>query len=235
MDSYAWIMGNPLTKTLVNRSSPWHGRWNLCGRFRLAECHALRRLDHAWIDRVIRTRRAWGQRPMTNYGGSWRSGWAPVRITEQDVRALHAMCDFLVADPTPRKIMIKDNHIYIYANDVAIYQRILDHGLAPLVELSEVRFAGTPNTVHLKRSAHAMRSYFRSRKLDTPTANSVRQYLAAQESATLSPSLSYWCENDGRYLFSYYFLDHDSVAITDMLQIIAPGIIRCTLPIVTDK
>ena len=131
--------------------------------------------------------------------------------------------------------MIKDNHIYLYANDVTIYQRILDHGFAPLVELSEVRLAGTPNTVHLKRSVHTMRSYFRSRKLDTPTANSVRQYLAAQESTTLSPSLGYWCENDGGYLFSYYFLDHDSVAITDMLQIIAPGIIRCTLPIVTDK
>jgi hypothetical protein len=127
------------------------------------------------------------------------------------------------------------SHIYIYSNDVAIYQRILDHGLAPLIELSEVRFTGSPNTVHLKHSKHTIRSYFRSRKLDTLTANSVRQYLAAQESTTLSPSLGYWCENNGRYLFSYYFLDHDSVAITDMLQIIAPGIIRCTLPIVTDK
>lgn len=224
-----------LTSTVVNRATPWHGQWSLCGRFYLAECHALRRLDHDWIDRVIRTRRAWGQRPMMNYGGSWRQGWEPVRITDKDVRALHAMCDFLTADVTPRKIMIKDNHVYVYANDAAIYQRIIDQDLAPLVELSEVRFTGSPNTVHLRRSPHSMRSYFRSRKLEPATADSVRQYLAAQQCASLSPSLRYWCENDGRYLFSYYFLDHDSASTTAMLQIIVPGIIRCTLPIVTDK
>ena len=227
-------MNNLLIRTPVNRATPWHGEWNLCGRFYLAECHALRRLDHGWIDRVIQTRRAWGQRPI-NYGGSWRTDWAPIRITDKDVQSLHAMCDFLTCDTTPRKIMIKDNHIYVYANDAAIYQRITDQGLAPLVELLEVRFAGTPNTVHLKCSKHAMRSYFRSRKLDTSTANSVRHYLVAQESATLSPSLGYWCENNGQYLFSYYFIDHDSASTTDMLQIIAPGSIRCTLPIVTDK
>lgn len=235
MDSSGWTMNTALTRVLVNRSRPWHGQWNLCGRFYLEECHALRRLDHDWIDRVIATRRAWGQRPIMNYGGSWRQGWQPVRITDENVQALHAMCDFLIADLTPRKIMIQDNHIYVYANDEEIYQRILHHGLASLVELSVVRLTGSPNTVHLKRSEHSMRSYFRSRKLDTATAHSVRQYLSAQESATLSPSLGYWCENHGRYLFSYYFLDHDSASITDMLQIIAPGTIRCTLPIVTDK
>ena len=228
-------MDNLLTRTPVNRSTPWHGQWNLCGRFYLAECHALRRLDHDWIDRVIATRRAWGQRPIMNYGGSWRQGWEPVRITGEDVQALHAMCDFLIADSTPRKIMIQDNHIHVYANDAEIYQRISDQGLASLVELCEVQFTGTPHTVHLRRSKHAMRSYFRSRKLDTSTANSVRQYLIAQESATLSPSLGNWCENNGRYLFSYYFIDHDSASTTAMLQIIAPGTIRCTLPIVTDK
>lgn len=228
-------MNNLPTSTLVNRATPWHGQWNLCGRFHLAECHALRRLDHDWIDRVIQTRRAWGQRPMMNYGGSWRTGWEPIRITNEDVRALHAMCDFLITDSTPRKIMIQDNHIHVYANDAAIYQRMLDHDLAQLIELSEVNLVGKPGTVHLRQSDHSLRSYFRGRKLDVAMAQSVKRWLSAQESVTLSPSLRYWCENDGRYLFSYYFLDHDSASTTAMLQIIAPGTIRCTLPIVTDK
>jgi len=228
-------MNTALTRTLVNRAKPWHGQWHLCGRFYLPECHALRRLDHDWIDRVIRTRRAWGQRPIMNYGGSWRNGWEPVRITEDNVMALHAMCDFLTTDTTPRKIMILDNHLYVYANDSAVYQRILDHGLAPLVELSEVRLIGTPDTVRLRRSDHALRSYFRSRKLDNSTAISVRKWLTAQQSLKMSPSLRYWCDNDGRWLFTYYFFDHDSGSLVDMLQIIAPGLIRCTLPIVTDK
>jgi hypothetical protein len=57
----------------------------------------------------------------------------------------------------------------------------------------------------------------------------------AQEQIRLSPSLRYWCENDGQWLYTYYFLDHASASTVDMLQIIAPNIIRCTLPIVTDK
>jgi hypothetical protein len=172
---------------------------------------------------------------MTNYGGSWRNGWEPVRITDQDVRALHAMCDFLTVDTTPRKIMIQDNHIYVYANDAVLYQRILDQGLAALNELSEVRLTGVPNTVHLRHSDHSLRSYFRGRKLDAATAQSVRHWLSAQQSVRLSPSLGYWCENDSRWLYTYYFMDHDSGSTVDMLQIIAPGIVRCTLPIVTDK
>jgi hypothetical protein len=228
-------MNSTLISTLINRATLWHGQWRLCGRFYLAECHALRKLDHDWIDRVIRMRRTWGQRPVMNYGGSWRNGWEPVRITEEDVMTLHAMCDFLLADTTPRKIMISDNHLYVYANDPVIYQRIRDNGLAQFTELSEVQLTGTPNTVHLQRSDHTMRSYLRGRKLDASTATSVRKWLLAQESVKVSPSLRYWCENEGRWLYTYYFLDHDSVNTVDMLRLIAPGIIRCTLPIVTDK
>jgi len=228
-------MNTALTRTTINRSKLWHGQWHLCGRFRLAECDALRRLDHAWIDRVVHMRRLWGQRPALNYGCSWRHVREPVRITDEDVMALHSMCDFLLSDTTPRKIMISNNHLYVYANDPVIYQRIQDHGLALFIELSEIQLTGTPDTVHLKRSDHTMRSYLRSRKLETATATSVRQWLVAQQSVRLSPSLRYWCENDGRWLFTYYFLDHDSVSTVDMLQLIAPGIVRCTLPIITDK
>ena len=228
-------MNTALISKPVDRSMLWHGQWRLCGRFYLAECHALRRLDHDWIDRVIRMRRLWGQRPMLNYGGSWRNGWEPVRIAEEDVLALHAMCDFLLADATPRKIMISNDNLYVYANDPAIYQRIQDHGLARFTELSEVQLTGIPGTVHLRRSDYRMRSYMRSRKLETATATSVRKWLAAQESIKLSPSLRYWCENEGRWLFTYYFLDHASTSTLAMLQLNAPEIVRCTLPIITDK
>ncbi len=228
-------MNTALTSTLINRATPWHGQWHFCGRFYLAECDALRRLDHDWIDRVIEIRRRWGQRPMHNYGGSWRNRWEPVRITDEDVMALHSMCDFLLADITPRKIMISNNHLYVYANDTSIYQRIQDHGLSQFIELCQVQLTGTPNTVHLQRSDHAMRSYFRAKKLEPATATSVRKWLTAQESVRLSPSLRYWCEIEGRWLYTYYFLDHDSGSTIDMLNLIAPGIIRCTMPIITDK
>ena len=228
-------MNTALTSTAINRTTLWHGQWRLCGRFYLSECHALRRLDHDWIDRVIRMRRTWGQRPMLNYGGSWRNGWEPVRITDDDVTALHSMCDFLLTDTTPRKIMISDNNLYMYANDPVIYQRIQNHGLALLKQLTEVQLIGNPGTVTLKRSEYTMRSYLRSRKLDTATATCVRQWLMSQDSVRLSPSLRYWCENDGRWLFTYYFMDHDSASTANMLELIAPGIVRSTLPIVTAK
>lgn len=227
-------MNIALTSTPVNRATPWHGQWHLCGRFYLAECHALRRLDHDWIDRVINLRRRWGQRPI-NYGGSWRNGWQPVRITDEDVMALHAMCDFLLTDTTPRKIMLYDDHVYLYSNAHAIYQKITHLGLARLTELSEINLTGVPNTVHLRSSDNSLRSYMRSRKLDASTALSVSKWLQAQEAVRLSPSLQRWCANDGRCLHTYYFLDHDDISTVDMLQLIVPGIVRCTMPIVTDK
>lgn len=230
-------MNTVLNSTPISRTALWHGQWRYCGRFHLPECHALRRLDHDWIDRVISVRRQWGRRPSVNHGGSWRlrDGWEPLTITEQEVSALHAMCDFLTSHATPRKIMIANDNLYVYANDLGIYQDIQDLGLASVSALHEVILTGTPNTVRLRRSEHTFRSYFRGRKLTASCAVSVRRWLRAQESVRLSPSLLTWCDHDSGWLSPHYFLDHDGVSTVDMLHLISPGVIRCTLPIITDK
>lgn len=219
----------------VRRTNLYFDQWRFCGRFHLPECHALRRLDHDWIDSIIGIRRTWGRRPQSNYGGSWRGAWESVDISDTQVKALHNMCDFLLTDPEPRKIMIQGDQLCLYTNQTALFQRIQDLGLARANQITEVRLVGVPNTVRLRSCQYALRSYFRSRKLDQRTAESMKIFLSAQASVRLSPSLHHWCRSDGPWLRAHFFLDHHSTAETSMLQIIVPNVIRVTRPIVTDK
>lgn len=232
----AWIMNTTLTRATQPRQSLWFNQWRLCGKYRLPQSHVLRRLDHDWIDRCLDLRRSWQTRRVTgNYGGSWRNDWELVPVTAQHVQALHAMCDFLITDATPRRIVIGRDTVSVYANDHCVYDRIHDQGLAKLLRLTEAVLTGDPNTVRLTCSAHTMRSYLRHRRLPTATAHSVRGWLLAQSDVRLSPSLRDWCLHDHTWMYAHYFLDHDTVGTAHMLSLIAPGLVRTTLPIVLHK
>lgn len=232
----AWSMNTALTRVTQPRQSLWFHQWRLCGKYRLPLCRVLRRLDHDWIDRCIDLRRDWQTRRVTwNYGGSWRGDWQSVPITAQDIQALHAMCDFLITDATPRKIVVSQDTLAVYANDHCVYDRIHDLGLANLVQITEAVLTGEPNTVRLKHSAHQLRSYLRRRRLPSATAHSVRGWLLAQSDVKLSPSLQDWCLQHHDWMYAHYFLDHDAASTAHMLDLMVPGLVRTTLPIVLHK
>jgi hypothetical protein len=219
----------------IIRTDLFFGQWRYRARFYMPECNALRRLDHEWIDKVINMRRSWGRRSMINYGGSWRVRQDRSEITDHMVTSLHKLCDFLVTDTSARKITICDDQIKFYTNDLGLIERIKKQNLCDFIDVSEVKVQGVRGAINLKSSQHDRRSYLRTKKLETRVCQSLKTWLLAQTDIRLSPSLAHWCGEDRQRVYDYYFLDHSSDSITNMLQIITPGLIRCTMPIVTDK
>jgi len=220
---------------IKSRSQPWHGRYDHCVRFVIPEASVLRYLDAKRIDKIIAWRREWGRKVMTN-PGSWVHAWAKADITDQQVVDLHAMCDFLVNDARPRKLMISTDVVYLYTTDETLVRDVMSLPYVQNAVHYQARIQGPPNTVLLKNPRHAWRSYFRQQLITAEQKHSLVKFLTAQSDVRLSPSMKWFLISGHQTrVFDYYFVDHDDSGFITMLSLIAPGIIRRTLPIVTDK
>ena len=219
----------------IKRSSLFYGQYQWCARFHMPECHALRRLEHRWIDRTLAQRRRWGRKLVARPVGSWQGAWAPLEIGPEIENDLHVMCDFLLQDHTPRRIRIQEDHMFVYSNDPALFHRIQSFRTCQLCEVTGVELTGTPGAVNLRSSDHVLRTYLRASRLQAHTAGSVRAFLRAQQDVRLSPSLAAWCDNNWLWTQRHFFFDHHSTTTTNMLELIAPGLAKSTLTIATDK
>ena len=222
------------------RNTLWFGKYDRCIRFYLPESFVLRKLNHNYIDQVIQRRREWafkisGRNPQP---GSWMHSWAKIEITDDQVQNLHEFCDFLLDDQRPRKMTISGDWIYLYTTDQTLVDdvRQLNYLDRDKISVHHAQQVGTPGTVRLREVRNRYRSYFRHTPLDTQKRQNLRDFLQAQEGVRLGPALADALDSDRtKRLFDYYFIDHDDSGIITMLNLVVPGAIRRTLPIVADK
>jgi len=228
------LIPKPVTKIRTS-AELFYGRFGWCGHFHLPECGALRGLDHAAIDRTVSLRRRWGRRMISRPVGSWIHAWEKVQITDAMVEDLHAVCDFLLQDPAPRRIRIQEDNFYLYCDDPGLVDRVAALGIGKHMETIQIQLQGEPGRIYRRSSEYSLRSYLRQQRLTVTTAASVRGFLLAQQDVNLSPSLAAWADQQRSFLQGHYFFDHHSPATTQMLDLIHPGLVKSTLPIVADK
>jgi len=100
----------------------------------------------------------------------------------------------------------------------------------------QVHVQGRPNTVLLKHPRHAWRSYFRQQLITAEQKHNLIKFLTVQANVRLSPSMKWFLTSSHQTrVFDYFFVDHDDSSLLTMLALIMPGLVRRTLPIVTDK
>ena len=220
---------------IESRSQPWHGRYDHCVRFIMPEASVLRYLDAKRIDKIIAWRREWGRKVMSN-PGSWVHAWAKADITDQQVANLHAMCDFLVNDARPRKLMISSDVVHLYTTDATLVQDVMALPYVQNAVHRQVHVQGRPNTVLLKHPRHAWRSYFRQQLITAEQKHNLIKFLTVQANVRLSPSMKWFLTSSHQTrIFDYFFVDHDDSSLLTMLALIMPGLVRRTLPISADK
>ena len=225
---------NPVPKDRL-----FYDRFEYCLNFYLLEANCLRLKDHAQIDDAIERRQQWREiaRQRWSMGRQNHSidldpGRIWNHITEETVRDLHTVTDFLLNSKADYKLVVTVNHGYIYTNDL----KFLDQ-LAELPELTDksytqARVTRAKNTVQLKNPRHAFRSYFRSVKLAEQQKDHLRAFLQGQKEQTrLSPALNRWLDMPFNYIQDYFFVDHDTESWLTMLGLVCPSVIRKTLQI----
>ena len=215
------------------RQRLWFDRYSWAMSFQLAEASALRILDHNRIDRVIDVRRAWDRR-VSNQPGSW---WVRDRsISDQDLVNLHSACDVLLTIQDKIKLMLSGNRVHVYTN-----YRDIEQSLRKIPGISDLKIREAVDTqkataIYLKNPQHRYRSFLRNSKITSEQFGTLSNFLNSQQDMRLGPALDYWTKNSALYRTQdYFFFDHDNMSLITMLNLVIPGMIRKTLPIVSYK
>lgn len=226
MKDTLYLIGlNPKPK---NRTEFFYKEFQYGAHFYLKESSSLRKLDHDYIDRTLLMRKNYHQR-LVNFGGSWYNN-AP-DITAEITENLHNFCDFLKQNTVKKKIVIYSNHVYIYCNDIGLFNSINDLGYIKMIDFFSCDICGSPGTVILKNPKHKLRTYFRSLQLDDAAITAVKTLLSNQPDVRMSPSLMTFFDRSWNYIQDHFFIDHDDDKLLLMLKLIRPELIRKTLSI----
>lgn len=127
------------------------------------------------------------------------------------------------------------NHLYVYTNDLDLFDRIERTGIGRLIDTTQAQTAGRPGTLILKNPRYQYRTYLREIRLEPHVADSLQRFLKNQQSVRLSPSLQWWIDQGYYRALSYYFIDHDDPGVLTMLSMIDPRLIRKTVEITAAK
>jgi hypothetical protein len=225
----------------VNKDRLYYDQFRYCLGFSLSEVTALRSLDHDEIDFAIERRKAWRQSSQKRWGNN-RSKFVPAmqhsfpEITDQVVQNLHTLANLLTATTAEFKLVISVNRAWIYSNNLKLLNQLNTLEFLADKHYSQAQVTRPKNTIQLKKSKFAYRSYFRFGKLTSQQVNNLAGFFENhQEHIRISPALLQWTAMPSTRFQDYFFIDHDSPSWLVMISLIHPGLVRKTLDIVCAK
>jgi hypothetical protein len=223
----------------VRKDRLYYDQFEYCLGFYLAEVNCLRELNHASIDDVIERRKQWREIARQRWNkhpqlrGIHRS---TDEITADTVENLHSLAEMLLTAPEPFKLVTTVNHAHVYTNDIILINRLSRMPCLAHKTHTRALVVRPRNTVQLKNPVHAYRTYFKMTKLTAVQKTHLENFLLGQEGQVrLSSALKTWLWHPFNRVQDYFFVDHDSESWITMLNLVQPGIIRKTQPIVAAK
>lgn len=123
---------------------------------------------------------------------------------------------------------------YIYSDDKKLLQSISSQHYVHSYYIKEAVVTRPKDTVVLQTSLYQFRSFLKERQWTLDDKTRILAYLENQPGIKISRGLAYWLKYDTRWHWSrrYHYFDHNDAKIELMLQLIYPGIIRKTMPII---
>lgn len=194
----------------------------------------MRGLSHDLIDARLDQRIEWRDIARKRWRATMEGpGWNV--ITDQIRADLHLICDKILDSRVDCKLVVSTNFGWIYTNDHQLIDQLKSLRCLTNKTYTQAIVNRPKNTVRLKNSPYANRSYFINVKLTQAEKDNLKNFFAnQQEHVRTSPSFIHWL-NEAPYLRiqDYYFIDYTGDQWLTMLSLIRPGLIRKTLTIIT--
>jgi hypothetical protein len=216
----------------VSTARLFYGQWMYCIKFYLREATALRNtLEAEEIETILEQRLKWRNEVQQRWPqNSFVHGRKD--ISQDTVVACQMFGQFLKAQSEPYKMLISVDHVWIYTNSVGLVQRIHDLHYVMPIKLTQAVIDRQSGVIELHRPQHTHRSYFRCRKLIGDQKEQLRNFLRSQTDIRTSKGLEEWLDTHWNRTQDYYFVDHNGESWLTLLSLVAPGLIRRTLPII---
>jgi hypothetical protein len=157
----------------------------------------------------------------------------PVR-DQFDLVCLSDLLNFLWPLRDQVKLVFSGDWGYIYSSNKDLLQQIGSKHYVHVYYIKEAVVDRPKDTILLKSSAYRFRSFLRERLWTMDDKNRVLVYLQNQPDIKIGRGLQYWLKYETRWLWTrrYHYFDHNDAKIELMLQLICPGIVRTTMPII---
>ena len=148
------------------------------------------------------------------------------------------------------KLVFGWNCVYIYTNDVTVSDVFRHIKSGVRLRITQVQVQGSPDIISLVKPRHSFRTYFRRKEFSEQEQDVLLRWVQNQQDQVhMSPALRQWLEptHQGKKVFglalqwtgprsrwssTHFYIEHDNSVYLTMLQMIKPGIIRRTLPVV---
>lgn len=235
-------MPSTLKFNTVTKDRLFYNQYEYCVGFRLTEVSCLKIIDHDYVDIVLARRIEWRdlhrQRQQAGRGGigfpsiHTRLAVRPI-ITKETAKNLHDLVDLLLSTTDSFKLVTSVDRAWIYTNNLVLLEQI------NLVTALEDKFytqavINRPvDSIRLKKSQYAYRSYFRTQKITAQQKNQIDQFLNNQQGAVrVSPALTEWLAGGYLRTQDYFFIDHAGESWLLLLALVHPGLLRKTVNII---
>ena len=170
-----------------------------------------------------------------NYSKFFTTSYRSVAVTNKlDLENLLHFLELIWPVKDQFKPVFSGDWGYVYSNDKQLLESI---GNLPYVHAYYIKQAvinRPKDTVLLQSSPYQFRSFLRERLWTPDEKARILTYLEKQPGIKISRGLLHWLKYDTRWHWSrrYHYFDHNDAKIELMLQLIYPGIIRKTMPII---
>lgn len=229
---------NPKFKA-ISKDRLFYNQFEFAISFQLEEVTALRELDHNWIDIMIERRRAWREIGIQRHANIKNHnriilGKNPKpQITDEEQKNLHDLADVLLATGSKFKLVTSQHWAWVYTNDMVLINEISELPFIVLPSYSQAQVSRPQNTIKLKKTKYAHRTYFKSVKLTDAHIENLKNFFDNQKNTIrLSPALTSFFSSDFSRTMDHYFIDHNSEQLLTMMSLIHPGLIRKTMSLI---
>jgi hypothetical protein len=209
-----------------------HYRYSLKLRMKDFSClREMRKPSVSLSDVIEIVARRFEQRTKLSYWNHDRT--VPVR-DQFDLVCLSDLLTFLWPLKDQIKLVFSGDWGYIYSNNKDLLQQIGDKHYVHVYYIKEAVVDRPKDTILLKSSAYKFRSFLQERRWTADDKARILTYLQNQSDIKISRGLTHWLKYDTRWPWTrrYYYFDHNDAKIELMLQLICPGIVRTTMPII---
>ena len=234
--------------TTVIKTQLYYDRYEYCVHWSQT---GIRNIGHD-LDRarLHQTFRDWDHQP------EWQSNWynrnrdLKKPQVRQDLETVQSYLAQQREQGLDFKLVFGWNCVYIYTNDVTVSDVFQHIKNGVRLQITQVQVQGSPDIISLVKPRHSFRTYFRRREFSEQERDVLLRWVNNQQDQVhMSPALRQWLEptHQGKKVFglalqwtgprsrwssTHFYIEHDDSVYLTMLQMIKPGIIRRTLPVV---
>jgi hypothetical protein len=163
----------------------------------------------------------------------YHNGQVQAARDHEKLELLYKLAELLNTHRSEIKLVVSGKYGYVYTNNVQLLLSVITNFSQHVQQLRHACIVRPKNTVSLRNSPHQYRTYFREKSINQTEKQQLLTFLQTQTEWRVSKALlKRLTRSSPMWMSRSYFVDHNTESEVVMLNLIVPGILQMTMPVV---